>query len=212
HASSFNSTISYYTKGALIASLLDLLILANSEGKFSLDDVMKEMYWVYYKQLDRPFEEAELKACLEKYALISLDDFFEAYIHGTKAIAYDQFLEPLGLELVAEEAKKNFPLGMEISDANISKIYRDSPAEKIGLNLGDELVSINGLKGDDWSEMIESYSEGARMSFQVIRDQNLLNLEGQKQEFLLKNLQVREMKEKSSAQINVLDKWLRKKL
>src|SRR6201999_4282340 len=46
---SVNSTISYYNKGAEVAMMLDLEIINDSKGKYSLDDVMKYMYDTYYK-------------------------------------------------------------------------------------------------------------------------------------------------------------------
>lgn len=212
HENSFNSTISYYTKGALIAMMLDSLIIQHSGAKHSLDDVMQEMYLVYYKQLDRPFEEEELKACLEKYARVSLDAFFEKFIYGREAIPYEEFLSPLGLVLSRDESEEALPLGMEYKDNFIQKIYRDSPAEQLGLNVGDEIVSINGLKSDHWADFLTTFSEGQRLSFQLIRDQNLLNLEGKKLTFSKKDYQVREMTQKNESQEKAFAKWLRKEI
>ncbi|MBY0445394.1 MAG: peptidase M61, partial [Burkholderiales bacterium] len=54
-----NSLVSYYTKGALVALCLDLLIRQQTAGQKSLDDVMRLLYYKYYLQKQRGFTEAE---------------------------------------------------------------------------------------------------------------------------------------------------------
>jgi Predicted protease with the C-terminal PDZ domain len=43
-----NTAISYYPKGELVAMVLDLLVRGRSNGKHSLDDVMRAMYEEFY--------------------------------------------------------------------------------------------------------------------------------------------------------------------
>ena len=61
---SANSTISYYSKGSLIALLMDLETIHASQAKVGLDEVMKAMYDQYYSKLNRGFTDAEFKATL----------------------------------------------------------------------------------------------------------------------------------------------------
>ena len=65
---SYNTGISYYDKGAVVAMLLDLEIINNSNGRHSLDDVMKYMYVNWYKLKKRGYTDAEFKQGLEKFA------------------------------------------------------------------------------------------------------------------------------------------------
>jgi predicted metalloprotease with PDZ domain len=39
-----NSTVSYYTKGGVIANVLNMLIIGESNGQKSLDDVLRLLY------------------------------------------------------------------------------------------------------------------------------------------------------------------------
>ena len=69
-----NSTISYYSKGTVIALLLELEIINSSEGKYKLDDVMKYMYTEFYINKKRGYTGEEFKQGLERFAGKPLDD------------------------------------------------------------------------------------------------------------------------------------------
>jgi predicted metalloprotease with PDZ domain len=74
---SANSTVSYYLKGSVIGYLMDLEIINDSQGKYSLDDVMHYMYNEYYKIRKRGYTDAEFKLAFEKFAGKNLDDFYK---------------------------------------------------------------------------------------------------------------------------------------
>src|SRR3546814_16408990 len=58
---SYNTTVSYYSKGAILGLLMDMAIRKSSQGKQTLDDFMRYMYEKYYTQLDRGFKDEEFK-------------------------------------------------------------------------------------------------------------------------------------------------------
>ena len=72
--------------------LLDLEIINDSKGKYSLDDVMKYMYDEYYKTKKRGYTDAEFKLGLEKFAGKNLDDFYKKYIYGLTPVDYNKYL------------------------------------------------------------------------------------------------------------------------
>ena len=45
-----NSTISYYTKGAVIGFVLDTYLRKKSKGRHDLDEVMRKMYELVFEQ------------------------------------------------------------------------------------------------------------------------------------------------------------------
>ena len=59
---SYNTTISYYSKGAIIGMLLDLEIMNATDGKKNYDDVLKYLYNEYYKKLKRGFTKNRIPA------------------------------------------------------------------------------------------------------------------------------------------------------
>ncbi len=91
-------TISYYDKGPLVGLLLDFDIRNATQNKRSLDDVMRLLYWKYYKEKRRGFTEAEFQATCEQVAGISLTGIFE-YVYSTKELDYSKYLAYAGLKI-----------------------------------------------------------------------------------------------------------------
>lgn len=94
-------SISYYEKGPIIGMFLDFKIRHVSQNKKSLDDVMRFLYWQYYKKLQRGFTDAEFQQACEAIAGISLSDTFE-YVYTTKELDYSTYLNYAGLMLKKE--------------------------------------------------------------------------------------------------------------
>ncbi len=83
---SVNSTVSYYSKGALIAFILDLDIIHSTKGEAGLDEVFKAMYDEYFVKLGRGFTDDEFKSMAEKIAGHSFSEFYDRYINGVETI------------------------------------------------------------------------------------------------------------------------------
>ncbi len=106
-------SISYYDKGPAVGLLLDFSIRHATENKKSLDDVMRFLYWQYYKREQRGFSDAEFQQACETIADTSLNDFFE-YIYTTKELDYNTYLAYAGLKLDMqtdnEKGRRNFTI------------------------------------------------------------------------------------------------------
>ncbi len=93
-----DKSISYYEKGPVVGLLFDFAIRHASANKKSLDDVMRYLYWHYYKELHRGFTDAEFQQACEAVAGISLSHLFE-YVYSTKELDYTTYLSYAGLAL-----------------------------------------------------------------------------------------------------------------
>ena len=91
-------SISYYDKGPVVGLFLDLEIRNATNNKKSLDDVMRLLYWKYYKQEQRGFTEAEFQQACEQVAGIPLTSLFE-YVYTTKELDYAKYLGYVGLKI-----------------------------------------------------------------------------------------------------------------
>jgi predicted metalloprotease with PDZ domain len=100
-----DKSISYYDKGPIIGLILDFAIRNATDNKKSLDDVMRYLYWHYYKTLDRGFTDAEFQNACELMAGISLSREFE-YVYTTKELDYSKYLSFAGLN-ISKETDKN---------------------------------------------------------------------------------------------------------
>lgn len=96
-------TISYYDKGPVVGLLLDFAIRNASQNEKSLDDVMRLLYWQYYKKLNRGFTDAEFQTACEQIAGASLSKIFE-YVNTTKELDYRKYLAFAGLGIKEEIA------------------------------------------------------------------------------------------------------------
>ncbi|MEO5562559.1 MAG: hypothetical protein ABIR18_03970 [Chitinophagaceae bacterium] len=91
-------TISYYDKGPAVGLILDFAIRHATQNKKSLDDVMRLLYWQYYKKLQRGFTDAEFQQACENIAGASLAPVFE-YVYTTKELDYNTYLGYAGLKM-----------------------------------------------------------------------------------------------------------------
>lgn len=170
-----NTMVDYYSSGARVAAMFDLLILNNSNGAKNLDDVMRFMYQEYYKKLNRPFTEDEFKKAVETVAGENLDAFFQKCIYGTEKIDYNRFLGYAGLRIV-EEKDDEVALGARLEDTNgkifVKGVNRGAAAEKYGLNVNDEILGIDGkrLSIGLLNQHIGKKSVGDKISLLIARD------------------------------------------
>lgn len=100
-----DKSISYYEKGPVVGLLFDFAIRHASSNKKSLDDVMRYLYWHYYKELHRGFTDAEFQQACESIAGVSLSHLFE-YVYTTKELDYATYLSYAGLVLNMNKNEK----------------------------------------------------------------------------------------------------------
>jgi len=211
---SLNTTISYYSKGAIVALMFDLEIINDTHGKSCLDNVMKYMYDTYYKTHKRGYTDMEFKAALEKFSGKNLDEFYKKYINGLDDVDYGKYLAYAGYQLKDELAGNNDPsLGIVTASANnkitISNVIRNSAAWIDGLNAGDEITAIDGNKITDMTTALNGKKPGDKISVSVLRDGLPLTISVT----LLKKTQVKysivSIDSPTTQQLEVRKKWLR---
>ena len=178
-----NTSISYYTKGAVVAFLLDARIRRLTNGARSLDDVMRAAYQKYSGP--RGFTPDDFRTVAEQVAGTSLDAFWNEAVEGTGELEYREALETLGLRFKAA-APANPPkawLGITTrNDAGrllVSQVRRDTPGLAAGLNVDDEIIAIDDfrVRADRWDNRLEQYKPGDKVSLLVARREQLLRLE-----------------------------------
>ncbi|MCG8475308.1 MAG: peptidase M61, partial [Cytophagales bacterium] len=96
---SYNTTISYYSKGSVAGALLDLAIIDATNGKKKLDDVMRYLYKNIYQKSNRGFTEEDFQKAVNKIAGRNMQRFFDKVIYSTEKIDFNQYFEPIGLQL-----------------------------------------------------------------------------------------------------------------
>jgi predicted metalloprotease with PDZ domain len=107
-----------YYKGAMIGMCLDLKIMELSNGRYGLQDLMRELAQQY--GTDTPFEDAKffdiiyntVQSALEITNVTPLKTFFDKHVKGGERIDYNEHFLPFGIEyLDAAKIKEISPLG-----------------------------------------------------------------------------------------------------
>ena len=131
-----NATVSYYTKGALVALCLDLTL--RQQGH-SLDAVMRGL-WKRCKA--GPMREQDVLDELQALSGRSWAREIKAWVHSTEDLPLRDVLTSQGIEVHAETASMAQRLGLRVSETGgsvqIKGVLRGSAAETAGLAAGDE--------------------------------------------------------------------------
>ena len=179
-----NTSISYYTKGTVIAFLLDAKIRKATNGAKSLDDVMRAAYQKFSGA--KGYTEDEFRAVAEQVGGVNLKPFFEAAVRGTKELDYSEALDAFGLRFKAAAApspeRTKAWAGMSTRNDNgrlvIASVQRESPADISGLNVDDEILAIDDfrVRADRLENRLEQYRAGDKVTFLVARREQLVRI------------------------------------
>ena len=171
---SANTTMSYYSRGSIVAMMLDAMIINKSKGKKCLDNFLQHIYTVFYEEKGRGFTEYEFKMELEKFTG-NLDDFFQRYIHGTEIPDYNKFFAPVGMNMTYVGAPRP-DAGITVSGSGgsikVNRIRSGSAAETAGLSVNDEIIGVNGFRIDakTFNEFVNTLQAGDKASIIYSRD------------------------------------------
>jgi predicted metalloprotease with PDZ domain len=184
-----NSTVSYYTKGALVALCFDLTL--RREGKGTLDDVMRHL-WV--QSGGGPVSEADMAAALEAVGGRSYAAELAQWVHSTDELPLSELLRAHGVAALEDPSQPAQALGLRVAEANgsvqVKVVLRGGAAEKAGFSANDEWIGIElpaaGKKGQPrpaqaWritklDDLALYLGDATRFTALVARDRKLLRL------------------------------------
>jgi predicted metalloprotease with PDZ domain len=177
-----NATVSYYTKGALVALCLDLSLRKN--GQTSLDAVMRGLW---HRCAGGPMTEDDVLAVLTELTGPALAKKLTQWVHGTNDLPLKQLLQHHGIRYDKESASCSDHLGLRVIEQQglrVKAVLRASPAEDAGFAAGDEWLGVEidaGKTKQAWRLMrlddLALYVGDARTCKALIaRDQRLLTL------------------------------------
>lgn len=171
-----NSTISYYTKGALVALALDLSLRA--EGRGTLDDVMRALWAA---SAGGPIAEADIAAALQQVGGRPYAKELAAWVHGTDDLPLQALLEGSGVDWAGEPATLAQRLGLRVSEGaltgvKVTQVLRGGAAERCGLSAGDELLAVAGWRVRRLDDALRVLTARSAAPLLVARDQRVLTL------------------------------------
>ncbi len=180
-----NTSISYYTKGAVVGFLLDARIRETTMGAKNLDDLMRLAYTRFSG--DKGFTPEEFRAAAAEVAGVDLVSFFDKALLTADELEYAPALNWFGLRFAAPKPPKDGVvkawLGIETKSQSgqlmVEVVRRGTPGYDAGFNVGDEILAI----GDDrvtaelWGQRMEHYRPNEQASVLISRRGRLRRLD-----------------------------------
>jgi predicted metalloprotease with PDZ domain len=201
-----NVTVSYYTKGTIIAFLLDAKIRHATNGAKSLDDGMR----LAFQRFGGPkgYTVDEFRKTVQEVAGIDLTDWWRKTIDSTDELDYTEALDYYGLRFTLFESGRRGRgssaapvstganggdaearrdpnrayLGLATKNDNgrlvVTQVPRGTPGFDAGFSVDDEILAIGDfrVRADQLATRMEQYRAGQSVTFLVARRDELTKL------------------------------------
>ncbi|MDZ4852199.1 MAG: hypothetical protein SGI77_23160 [Pirellulaceae bacterium] len=173
---SVNSRISYYTKGAVVAFLLDIHLRTLSSDGCSLADVMRKL-WTQCR-VDG-YTLTDFESIASELVGHDLSTWFNKHVRRADSLDYQEAFDWLGLQMHsttpvqasgstersadANSTEPEWELGCETAMRDgriiVTKVIRHKSAWDAGIQTEDELIAMNGrrLPKENWKDRLQCY-------------------------------------------------------
>ena len=188
-----NATVSYYTKGSLVALSLDLalrLVPVRDGHLPKLDGVMERLW-----RLGRSITEADVAQALSDEAQRAPDtaahlqarsaahswaELLHRWTETCEELPLSELLASHGVQWQSKAAPLPQKLGVRLSEAGgalkVQAVMRHGLAETIGLSAGDELLALDGWRLKRTDDLLQWHDASQAHELLISRDQRLTTL------------------------------------
>lgn len=178
-----NTSISYYTKGSVVAWLADARMRQRSGGQRGLDDLMRLAFARYAGKLGYTME--DFVGVASELAGFDLRPWFHEVLETTAELDYSEALDWFGLEFKKADPTKQdgrpkawtgLQTRVTAGRLTVSQIPRRSPGESAGFSVDDEILALDGWRvtPEGWPQRLEQYAPGDTIDVLVSRRDRIL--------------------------------------
>ncbi len=178
-----NALVSYYTKGSLVALGLDLTIRNASQGRRSLDDVMRLLWTRYgrnfYRGAPNGVAEDAMAALILEATGVDVGGFLKRYAYGRADVPLDELFAKQEYRLIWTAQSALPSMGVKTSkqgeELRLSTVYEKGPAHKAGLSAHDILIAIDGIRvqATNLDKLLARYRPGDTVVIHAFRRDEL---------------------------------------
>jgi len=208
-----NTSISYYTKGAVIGFLLDMHIRAATDGDKTLDDVLRLAYSRFSGEFG--YTQMEFRATASEVAGLDLSAWLTHALDTTSELDYTEALDWLGLEFTGPETEELGWVGLVTRATNgrllVEQVIRETPALDAGLNVDDEILAIgeHRVLPGEFRERITQTAPGTEISIMASRRGVLIRIPIVVETKPTSNWELQPREETTATQDRHREAWLR---
>ncbi|MFM8468196.1 MAG: M61 family metallopeptidase [Oxalobacteraceae bacterium] len=214
-----NAIVSYYAKGSLVALLLDLIIRRDTQGRRSLDDVMRAMWRRYGRHFYSAkgglgLSEQDVEALFDEVSGLKLKPIFDLAVRGTRDLPLAEVFASFGIEMPDRRKVTAPSLAVRTqrdgAQCKLGAVHEGGAAHKAGLSAGDSLVAIDGLRvtSDNIDGLLQRYRVGDTISVHAFRRDELMHFSLRLESDAAPQLAL-EPREKPLAAAKLRKAWLR---
>lgn len=166
-----NAIVSYYTKGALVALMLDLLLREHTD--LTLDDVMRKL-WCRHGQTREPVPETAIEDLVVEMTGQDFAGYFDIALRSTQDLPLPELLEKFAVQWQVP-SKRLASLGLaamvKTNRLVVTQTFAAGAAQMAGIAVGDELLALDGvrLRHADWQQQVASCAVESQVDVHVFR-------------------------------------------
>lgn len=211
-----NTCVSYYLKGSIVGFLLDARLREATDGKASLDTLMRLAYSRFSG--GSGYSEAQFRLCASEVAQTDLTDFFACTVDSCEELDFAQALAWYGLQFGPNPKAASSDAAAWIGIATrqeggrvfVSQVTRDTPAYAAGLNVDDELLFWDGFRinAPKWAERLRQSPPGRATALVIARRERQMTLRVIPQPTPQPKWYLQAAPEATAAQKTHLETWL----
>jgi predicted metalloprotease with PDZ domain len=179
---SANTSISYYTKGTVLAFLLDAKIRRATGDARSLDDLMRLAYQRYSGP--KGYTPEDFKKLVEEIigSPHGVREWFASAVESATELEYHEALDWFGLQFREMSLGPRASLGVTTRNDNgrlvVTSVGRDVPGSPTGLNVDDEILAIGEVRvrASQLESRVAQFQPGTSVPVLIARRDELLQL------------------------------------
>ena len=143
-----NSSVSYYLKGGIVFWVLNAFLF--QQGR-TIDELL-QLLWARYKEdPETGLTDGEVYKMVEQLAGKNVSESFVNMVKTTEEMDLESVFQSVGLKFEWEYPdEKQAYLGLNCTNegecVRVKSVVLDGPAHKSGLNAGDEIIALNGIR------------------------------------------------------------------
>jgi predicted metalloprotease with PDZ domain len=189
--SAINNIVSYYNKGAVVAMCLDLLIRHKSQSKFSLQDVMQQL-WQQHGRVNIPTDIDVIQQITQQKLNIDLSEFLHQALYTTNELPVQELLNNFGIELIQgyrenlddkggepNKSTINIEFGAQVKPRDLGveivQVSEGTAAHSAGMMVGDILIAMDNwqVSKERLKPLLNNLSLGQSIELCLLRDKKL---------------------------------------